>query len=110
MPMQSASAKMILRPVEANVGLEVCISAFEPRSLPPRLHPTTIVAIRQSGLDKSFELFQHSCRAVVSHAKRRRIRISAFSFLKSLCQYLVLTTSGQIDGLKPSRLRCDRGV
>ena len=34
MPMQSASAKMIRRPVEANAGLEVCISAFEPRLLP----------------------------------------------------------------------------
>jgi hypothetical protein len=34
MLMQSASAKMILRPVEADAGLEVCISAFEPCLLP----------------------------------------------------------------------------
>jgi hypothetical protein len=41
---------MIQKPCEANAGLEICISVFEPLRC-PRLHTTTLVAIRQSGLE-----------------------------------------------------------
>ena len=36
--MQNAIAKMIQKPCEANAGLEICISFFEPRSLPALAH------------------------------------------------------------------------
>jgi hypothetical protein len=38
MLMQNAIAKMIQKPCEANAGLEICISVFEPRSLPALAH------------------------------------------------------------------------
>jgi hypothetical protein len=38
MLMQNAIAKMIRKPCEANAGLEICISVFEPRSLPALAH------------------------------------------------------------------------
>src|SRR6266446_2202980 len=38
MLMQNAIAKMIQKPCEANAGREICISVFEPRSLPALAH------------------------------------------------------------------------
>src|SRR6266850_5646023 len=38
MLMQNAIAKMIQKPCEANAGLEIGISVFEPRSLPALAH------------------------------------------------------------------------
>ena len=50
MLMQNAIAKMIQKPCEANAGLEICISVLNLVRC-PRLHTTTLVAIRQSGLE-----------------------------------------------------------
>jgi len=48
--MQNAIAKTIQKPCENNAGLEICISAFN--LVPcPRLHTTTLVPVRQSGLE-----------------------------------------------------------
>src|SRR5205814_7088826 len=38
MLMQNTIAKMMQKPREANAGLEICISVFEPRSLPALAH------------------------------------------------------------------------
>src|SRR5213596_2888230 len=52
MLMQNAIAKMIQKPCEANAGLEICISVFEPRSLPAlaRYHPRSDSPERLGGL------------------------------------------------------------
>jgi hypothetical protein len=50
MLMQNAIAKMIQKPCEANAGLEICISVLNLVRC-PRSHTTTLVAIRQNGLE-----------------------------------------------------------
>src|SRR4029077_4814622 len=70
MLMQNAIAKMIQKPCEANAGLEICISVFEPRSLPAlaHYHPRSDSPERSANRTDSSrgELGPfHACRAVV---------------------------------------------
>src|SRR6266850_7344335 len=90
MLMQKAIAKMIQKPCEANAGLEIGISVFEPRSLPALAHYHPL-----SDSPERLGLSRHSPWLAVALAKAawRRRKVFALSDLSALTSDLRPLTS-----------------